>query len=130
MVRSILLRGFDQQIAEKIGDFMELEGVKFIRPCVPTKVQSVSCCTKFHKIYLKSKETKVNSHDICKQVVRGFCTNYLNGFRLFFPQIEKLEDGQPSKYRVTGKYDDGMEFTDEFNTVRTYQVLLHVQAQP
>ena len=48
MVRSILLRGFDQQIAEKIGDFMELEGVKFIRPCVPTKVQSVSCCTKFH----------------------------------------------------------------------------------
>ena len=80
MVRSILLRGFDQQIAEKIGDFMELEGVKFIRPCVPTKVLSVSCCTKFHKIYLKSKETKVNSHDICKQVVRGFCTNYLNGF--------------------------------------------------
>lgn len=32
-------------------------------------------------------------------------------------QIEKLEDGQPGKYRVTGKYDDGMEFTDEFNTV-------------
>lgn len=68
MVRSILLRGFDQQMAEKIGDYMEVEGVKFIRPCVPTK-------------------------------------------------IEKLEDGQPGKYRVTGKYDDGMEFTDEFNTV-------------
>lgn len=38
MVRSILLRGFDQQMAEKIGDYMEVEGVKFIRPCVPTKV--------------------------------------------------------------------------------------------
>lgn len=38
MVRSILLRGFDQQMAEKIGDYMEVEGVKFVRPCVPTKV--------------------------------------------------------------------------------------------
>jgi len=38
MVRSILLRGFDQQMAELAGDFMKAEGVKFIRPCVPTKV--------------------------------------------------------------------------------------------
>merc|ERR1712002_910247 len=41
MVRSILLRGFDQQIAEKIGAYMEQEGVKFIRPCVPTKIECV-----------------------------------------------------------------------------------------
>jgi len=38
MVRSILLRGFDQQMAELAGDFMKTEGVKFLRPCVPTKV--------------------------------------------------------------------------------------------
>ena len=38
MVRSILLRGFDQQMAELAGDFMKAEGVKFLRPCVPTKV--------------------------------------------------------------------------------------------
>lgn len=38
MVRSILLRGFDQDIAERIGKYMELEGIKFLRPCVPTKV--------------------------------------------------------------------------------------------
>ena len=38
MVRSILLRGFDQQMAEKIGDYMSGHGIKFIRPCVPTKV--------------------------------------------------------------------------------------------
>ena len=35
MVRSILLRGFDQQIAEKIGADMEAKGVKFIRPVRP-----------------------------------------------------------------------------------------------
>ena len=32
MVRSIFLRGFDQEMAEKIGKALELEGVKFIRP--------------------------------------------------------------------------------------------------
>ncbi|KAL6055650.1 Thioredoxin reductase 1, cytoplasmic [Balamuthia mandrillaris] len=41
MVRSILLRGFDQQIAEQIGSYMECHGVKFIRPAVPTKVEQL-----------------------------------------------------------------------------------------
>ena len=40
MVRSILLRGFDQQMAEKIGEYMSTHGIKFIRPCVPTKVST------------------------------------------------------------------------------------------
>ncbi|KFQ33090.1 Thioredoxin reductase 3, partial [Mesitornis unicolor] len=31
MVRSILLRGFDQEMAERIGAYMETHGVKFIR---------------------------------------------------------------------------------------------------
>jgi len=37
-VRSILLRGFDQEIAEKIGDFMKHEGVGFIRPSTIQKI--------------------------------------------------------------------------------------------
>ncbi|XP_069694158.1 thioredoxin reductase 1, cytoplasmic-like isoform X2 [Periplaneta americana] len=41
MVRSILLRGFDQQLAEMIGDHMQSHGVKFIRPCVPTKIEEI-----------------------------------------------------------------------------------------
>lgn len=41
MVRSILLRGFDQQMAEKIGEYMGNHGMKFIRPCVPTKVMEL-----------------------------------------------------------------------------------------
>ena len=41
MVRSILLRGFDQQMAEKVGEYMQNHGIKFIRPCVPTKVRNI-----------------------------------------------------------------------------------------
>ena len=41
MVRSILLRGFDQEMAEKIGEFMAEEGIKFLRPCVPFKVDLI-----------------------------------------------------------------------------------------
>lgn len=40
MVRSILLRGFDQQMAEKIGEYMGNHGINFVRPCVPTKVNA------------------------------------------------------------------------------------------
>uniref|UniRef100_A0A8C1BKJ7 thioredoxin-disulfide reductase (NADPH) n=1 Tax=Cyprinus carpio carpio TaxID=630221 RepID=A0A8C1BKJ7_CYPCA len=38
MVRSILLRGFDQDMANRAGDYMETHGVKFLRKFVPTKV--------------------------------------------------------------------------------------------
>jgi pyruvate/2-oxoglutarate dehydrogenase complex dihydrolipoamide dehydrogenase (E3) component len=38
MVRSILLRGFDQQIANKIGDYMKKSGVKFINKAVPLEI--------------------------------------------------------------------------------------------
>merc|ERR1712115_667212 len=41
MVRSILLRGFDQQIPNKIGDYMEEHGVNMIRKCVPTSIEKV-----------------------------------------------------------------------------------------
>jgi len=42
MVRSILLRGFDQQMAELVGAYMKNHGVKFIRPCIPTKIEKIS----------------------------------------------------------------------------------------
>jgi thioredoxin reductase (NADPH) len=38
MVRSILLRGFDQQCAEVIGEYMQKHNIKFIRGAVPIKV--------------------------------------------------------------------------------------------
>jgi len=39
LVRSIFLRGFDQQMAQKIGKEMERRGTKFVRPAVPTKIE-------------------------------------------------------------------------------------------
>jgi len=41
-VRSILLRGFDRECAEKIGEFMEDTGVKFRRGVVPTKLEKTA----------------------------------------------------------------------------------------
>lgn len=38
MVRSILLRGFDQDMANRAGEHMEEHGVKFLRKYVPIKV--------------------------------------------------------------------------------------------
>uniref|UniRef100_A0A8V5HDS8 thioredoxin-disulfide reductase (NADPH) n=1 Tax=Melopsittacus undulatus TaxID=13146 RepID=A0A8V5HDS8_MELUD len=41
MVRSILLRGFDQEMAERIGAYMETHGVKFIKKFVPVQVEQL-----------------------------------------------------------------------------------------
>jgi thioredoxin reductase (NADPH) len=38
MVRSIFLRGFDQQLANKVGEGMANQGVKFIRKAVPISI--------------------------------------------------------------------------------------------
>jgi len=40
-VRSILLRGFDRECADKIGSYMEDHGVKFKREVVPSKLEKV-----------------------------------------------------------------------------------------
>ncbi|NXW81023.1 TRXR1 reductase, partial [Hirundo rustica] len=41
MVRSILLRGFDQDMANRIGEYMKEHGVNFIREFVPVKIERV-----------------------------------------------------------------------------------------
>merc|ERR1712088_622961 len=41
MVRSILLRGFDQQMADKIGEYMEEHGVNMVRECVPESIEKI-----------------------------------------------------------------------------------------
>ncbi|GLH06028.1 Thioredoxin reductase 1, mitochondrial [Gryllus bimaculatus] len=41
MVRSIFLRGFDQQMAEMIGEHMEKHGVQFIKGCVPLQIERI-----------------------------------------------------------------------------------------
>lgn len=41
MVRSIFLRGFDQDMANKIAQYMENHGVKFIREAIPTRLEKL-----------------------------------------------------------------------------------------
>ena len=41
MVRSILLRGFDQQMAKIIGDHMQKHGIKFIKDATPVEIKKI-----------------------------------------------------------------------------------------
>ena len=57
-VRSILLRGFDRECADKIGSFMEEHGVKFRREVVPKKLEKLVKHIRFEWFYYKkTKET-------------------------------------------------------------------------
>jgi thioredoxin reductase (NADPH) len=53
MVRSILLRGFDTDIAEKIGSAMERRGVKFERGLVPSRFERDPSTSKV-KVFIPS----------------------------------------------------------------------------
>ncbi|XP_039859280.1 thioredoxin reductase 3 isoform X2 [Simochromis diagramma] len=58
MVRSILLRGFDQDMANRAGEHMEGHGVKFLRKYVPTKIEELEAGTPGRlKVTAKSTET-------------------------------------------------------------------------
>ncbi|XP_039653277.1 thioredoxin reductase 3 [Perca fluviatilis] len=58
MVRSILLRGFDQDMANRAGEHMEEHGVKFLRKYVPVKIEELEAGTPGKlKVTAKSTET-------------------------------------------------------------------------
>ncbi|KAM9293230.1 thioredoxin reductase 1, cytoplasmic isoform 4-T6 [Morus bassanus] len=64
MVRSILLRGFDQDMANKIGEYMEEHGINFIREFVPIKVEQIEEGTP-GRLKVIAKSTKGN------QIIEG-----------------------------------------------------------
>lgn len=51
MVRSILLRGFDQDMADRIGKYMENHHTKFIRGAIPTKLEKPDPAGKIQVTY-------------------------------------------------------------------------------
>ncbi|ODM90591.1 Thioredoxin reductase 1, cytoplasmic [Orchesella cincta] len=81
--RSILLRGFDQQIAGMIGDHMESHGIKFLRGWVPTEIVKVGDGSP-PKLLVKAKESngdqtmEVEVNTVMFAVGRDPCTNPLN----------------------------------------------------
>jgi len=63
MVRSILLRGFDQDIAGKIGTYMQDHHTKFVREAVPTKLERADPNGPIKVTYLQKGEEKTAEYD-------------------------------------------------------------------
>lgn len=66
MVRSILLRGFDQGMASKIGGYMENHGIKFAHQCIPTKFSKLDngrILVEYHD--LQNNQVKTDEYDTC-----------------------------------------------------------------
>lgn len=81
MVRSILLRGFDQDIAEKIGHSMERRGVKFVNNIVPTRFEKNRDNGRV-KVFVSSEggdDMLFDEYDtVLMAVGRNGCANQLN----------------------------------------------------
>lgn len=63
MVRSILLRGFDQDMANKIGDFMKDNHTKFINKATPSKLEKPDPAGKIKVTFNQDGEEKVEEYD-------------------------------------------------------------------
>jgi pyruvate/2-oxoglutarate dehydrogenase complex dihydrolipoamide dehydrogenase (E3) component len=63
MVRSILLRGFDQDMANRIGFFMEKNHTKFIQGATPSKLEKPDPVGPIKVTYNLGKVEKVEEYD-------------------------------------------------------------------
>lgn len=63
MVRSIFLRGFDQDMANRIATFMEANHTKFIRGAVPVKLEKPDPEGKIHVTFEQDGTHKVEEFD-------------------------------------------------------------------
>merc|ERR1719502_1636489 len=77
MMRSIPLRGFDQQMAGQIKTYMEEHGIKFINKCVPTSVELAPSGKKLVK-YASADGSSTHEEEfdtVLLAVGRDVCTN-------------------------------------------------------
>lgn len=65
--------GFDQQIAEMIGEHMKEEGTKFLRPVVPTKIEKADDGRLV--VTFKSRTDGAESQDVFDTVVAAIGTS-------------------------------------------------------
>jgi len=76
MMRSIPLRGFDQQMAMQVKTYMEEHGINFIDGAVPTAIEKTASGTK--KVSWKSKDGSCSSEEfdtVLLAIGRNVCTN-------------------------------------------------------
>ncbi|CAM4840682.1 unnamed protein product, partial [Rotaria magnacalcarata] len=101
-VRSILLRGFDQQMASKIGDYMSSIGIQFHHQTIPTRIECLEegkpgKLRLYYRQTLESgdiKETYEDCNTVLFAIGREACTqdlnldqigihlNHINGFKI------------------------------------------------
>ncbi|XP_058959435.2 thioredoxin reductase 1, cytoplasmic isoform X1 [Pocillopora verrucosa] len=79
LVRSILLRGFDQQMAELIGNDMISHGIKVKRPSIPTKIELIEEGTpRKLRVYYKhldsGEEGSIECNTVMFAIGRDPCT--------------------------------------------------------
>ncbi|XP_030061586.1 thioredoxin reductase 3 isoform X2 [Microcaecilia unicolor] len=125
MVRSILLRGFDQEMAERAGAYMENHGVKFIRKFVPTLIERLKEGTPGTlKVTARSTETEETiegeyntvliaiGRDACTKTIGlekiGVNINPKNGK---IPVNDKEETNIPHIYAIGDILDGKLELT-------------------
>ena len=96
MVRSILLRGFDQDIANKIGVSMEKRGVVFVRDIVPSKFTKTG---EKVSVWVNGDELFGEFDTVLMAVGRSGCVNLLNS----------------SNVGVSHKSSNGKVFVNEFD---------------
>lgn len=78
MVRSILLRGFDQEMAEKVGSYMEQHGVKFLRKFIPVMVRQHGICNFFSLTFHFIPPYFISLHKlVCIQIMLKQCFHSL-----------------------------------------------------
>jgi thioredoxin reductase (NADPH) len=75
MVRSILLRGFDEEVAKRIGDYMEKKGCKFVRETVPSKFEKTADGKV--KVFVNDKEYDIYD-TVFVAIGRTGCGGWLN----------------------------------------------------
>jgi len=63
MVRSIFLRGFDQDMANKIGDYMDKNHTKFIHKATPSKLEKPDPEGRIQVTYAQDGEEKMEEFD-------------------------------------------------------------------
>jgi thioredoxin reductase (NADPH) len=62
MVRSIFLRGYDQDMAERVGSYMEAHGTKIYRPAIPLEL-SKSSSGKIKVLYKQTADNVENTEE-------------------------------------------------------------------
>lgn len=86
MVRSILLRGFDQDMANMIGDYMENHGVKFAKQMVPSSFEKMADGRV--KVFVNNAEYGIYD-TVMMAVGRNGCANQLEVKNAGLEYLEK-----------------------------------------